>query len=94
VLQWFADHCRGRALLSLMTQYTPVGDAKKAPGTYVNQAEYDRILQWLTELDIEDGFCQELVPDDSWLPDFERSNPFSSALSTPVWHWKTGFIRS
>ncbi|GHV79916.1 radical SAM protein [Spirochaetia bacterium] len=90
VLQWFADHCRGRALLSLMTQYTPVGDPKKAPGAYVNRDEYGKLLKWLTELDIEDGFCQELVPDDSWLPDFERTNPFSSALSTPVWHWKTG----
>jgi putative pyruvate formate lyase activating enzyme len=98
VLQWFADHCRGRALLSLMTQYTPVeSDLRSAapcviPRRYVNRDEYDQLLQWLTDLDIEDGFCQELVPDDNWLPDFERSNPFSSDLSVPVWHWKTGLL--
>jgi putative pyruvate formate lyase activating enzyme len=98
VLQWFADHCRGRALLSLMTQYTPmpgaisVGAPGTAPNRYVNQEEYDQIVEWLADLEIEDGFCQELVPDDSWLPEFERENPFSSELSTPVWHWKTGLI--
>jgi putative pyruvate formate lyase activating enzyme len=92
VLQWFADHCRGRALLSLMTQYTPVAKTvtDTIPRRYVNRDEYDQLLQWLTDLNIDDGFCQELVPDDGWLPDFERTNPFSSALSAPVWHWKTG----
>lgn len=92
VLQWFANHCRGRALLSLMTQYTPVGEGRDMPCRYVNQDEYDQLLQWLTDLEIDDGFCQELVPDDSWLPDFERINPFSSALSVPIWHWKAGLI--
>ncbi|GHV73177.1 radical SAM protein [Spirochaetia bacterium] len=92
VLQWFADHCRGRALLSLMTQYTPVGEGRDIPRRYVKADEYDQLLEWLTELKIDDGFCQELVPDDSWLPDFERINPFSSALSAPVWHWKTGLL--
>jgi putative pyruvate formate lyase activating enzyme len=94
VLQWFAEHCQGRALLSLMTQYTPVGpDPSKRPGGYVGQDEYGQILEWLEEYGIEDGFCQELVPDDSWLPDFKRVNPFSSELSEPVWHWREGFIR-
>ncbi|AEF85985.1 radical SAM domain protein [Treponema primitia ZAS-2] len=94
VLQWFAEHCQGRALLSLMTQYTPVGpDPSKRPDGYVGQDEYGQILEWLEEYGIEDGFCQELVPDDSWLPDFKRANPFSSELSEPVWHWGEGFIR-
>ncbi|MDR2740703.1 MAG: hypothetical protein LBB98_00895 [Treponema sp.] len=75
-----------------MTQYTPVGGDQNIPRRYVNRDEYDRLLQWLTDMDIEDGFCQELVCDDSWLPDFERINPFSSELSVPVWHWKTGLL--
>jgi putative pyruvate formate lyase activating enzyme len=29
VLAWFAEHCKGRALLSLMTQYVPSGRARK-----------------------------------------------------------------
>ncbi|MDR3122770.1 MAG: radical SAM protein [Treponema sp.] len=92
VLRWFAAHCKGRALLSLMTQYTPVGGSDRIPQGYVNQGEYDRLMEWLDELGIEDGFCQELFPDDGWLPDFERTNPFSSELSVPVWHWKTGLL--
>jgi putative pyruvate formate lyase activating enzyme len=94
VIRWFAEHCRGKALLSLMTQYTPVAihspcaGSKKMPGRYVNEGEYEQILAWLEEFDIEDGFYQELVTGDEWLPDFEKQNPFSSELSVPVWHWK------
>jgi putative pyruvate formate lyase activating enzyme len=91
-LRWFADHCKGRALLSLMTQYTPVGAAGPIPRRYVSRAEHNRLVEWLDELGIEDGFCQEPVHDAAWLPDFERTNPFSSELSVPVWHWKTGLI--
>jgi putative pyruvate formate lyase activating enzyme len=89
VLRWFADHARGRALLSLMTQYTPVGII---PARHVSEEEYDTVIAWLEELGIDDGFCQELVIDSAWLPDFRRQNPFSSDLSTPVWHWQTGFV--
>jgi putative pyruvate formate lyase activating enzyme len=74
-----------------MTQYTPVGSGDM-PGRHVNQAEYETLLRWLEELNIEDGFYQELVTGSDWLPDFTRQNPFSSDLSTPVWHWKEGFV--
>jgi putative pyruvate formate lyase activating enzyme len=92
VLRWFSEHCRGRALLSLMTQYTPVGPDPAIPRRQVSRAEYRRVLRWLEEFAIEDGFCQELVPGDDWLPDFNRANPFSSELSIPLWRWKDGFI--
>jgi putative pyruvate formate lyase activating enzyme len=84
-LRWFAEHCQGRALLSVMTQYTPLGAG--APQHYVNEREYDAVLAMLEEFGIEDGFYQELNPGDDWLPDFTRYNPFSSELSVPVWHW-------
>jgi putative pyruvate formate lyase activating enzyme len=87
VLRWFADHARGRALLSLMTQYTPVGMVPGTPARYVSEEEYNTILIWLEELGIDDGFCQELAADTAWLPDFRQWNPFSSDLSEPVWHW-------
>ena len=94
VLRWFAAHARNHALLSLMTQYTPVktpaAGSSKAPGRFLNSAEYETILGWLDELGITDGFYQELVPDDEWLPDFNRSNPFSPELAEPVWHWSCG----
>jgi putative pyruvate formate lyase activating enzyme len=86
VLRWFAEHVKGRALLSLMTQYTPIR-AGETPGRYLKEEEYETVLGWLGEFGIDDGFCQELVIGNDWLPDFTRPNPFSSELSVPVWHW-------
>jgi len=87
VLRWFADNAHGKAQLSLMSQYTPMNDNTGAPGRYVSKLEYDTVLGWLGEFGIEDGFCQELVTGSDWLPDFNRTNPFSSGLSVPVWHF-------
>ncbi len=103
VIEWFARNLNGRALLSVMMQYTPVSagptpDGKdphtEAPPSsrFVDEREYETVLGMLEDFDISDGFYQELVPSDDWLPDFERENPFSSELSIPIWHWKTGFI--
>jgi putative pyruvate formate lyase activating enzyme len=95
VLRWFAEHCSGagngagRALLSLMTQYTPIERAQSAPAGFVTEREYDTVVGWLEELGIDDGFVQDLLPDTGWLPDFSKRNPFASTLSTPVWHWST-----
>ena len=91
VLEWFAKNCKGRALLSLMTQYTPVKSSGEIPGRYVSEEEYNAVLYMLQEYEIDFGFSQELVRGSDWLPDFNRTNPFSSELSIPVWHWKTGF---
>jgi len=88
VLLWFKEYASERAMLSLMTQYTPVhksGAQRPMPQRYLTQEEYDTVLYWLKELNIEDGFCQELVTGSGWLPDFKRQNPFSSELSVPVW---------
>jgi putative pyruvate formate lyase activating enzyme len=97
VLRWFADNANGRALLSLMTQYTPMpaltgAKTLKAPRRFVSKEEYETALGWLEEFGIEDGFYQQLETGDEWLPDFERQNPFSSELSSPVWHWRHGFL--
>ena len=93
-LRWFAENCRGKALLSLMTQYTPVRTESETaiPDRFVSNDEYEEVLSMLDEFNIDDGFCQELVPFSDWLPDFEKPNPFSSELSVPVWHWQQGFI--
>jgi len=89
VLSWFAEHCKGKALLSLMTQFTPVGTDATIPARYVSEDEYETVLFMLDEFGIDDGFCQELVTGSDWLPDFTRANPFSSELSVPVWHYKS-----
>jgi putative pyruvate formate lyase activating enzyme len=101
-LRWFAEHAAGKARLSLMSQYTPVKlpeapvgpreASTSPPSRFLNQDEYQTVLNWLEDFGIEDGFYQELSPASDWLPDFERANPFSSDLSLPVWHWKEGFL--
>jgi putative pyruvate formate lyase activating enzyme len=95
VIEWFYRHAQDRALLSLMTQYTPCGGkedeedrAGTAPRRYLSREEYGRVMEWLEEYEIEEGFFQEPSPGRDWLPDFNRSNPFSSRLSRPLWHWK------
>ncbi|MDR1106640.1 MAG: radical SAM protein, partial [Treponema sp.] len=64
VLRWFAAHARGRALLSLMTQFTPVPwgsfAGRTVPDRSLNREEYDTALRWLEEFDIEEGFFQGL----------------------------------
>ena len=88
VLRWFAENAAGHALLSLMTQYTPIpGRNNLMPSRYLTKDEYETVLYWLKEFKIEDGFCQEFVTGSEWLPDFKRNNPFSSELSVPVWHF-------
>lgn len=93
VLQWFADHAQGKALLSLMMQYTPVyqgtNEGSNIPDRYVQEMEYETVVNWLEEYGIDDGFYQELVPSNDWLPDFNKHNPFSSELSRTIWHWDT-----
>lgn len=93
VLYWFAENAKGRALISVMSQYTPLKEksrekmSKKAPRRYLEKKEYETVLGWLEEYSIEEGFCQEFTTDTHWLPDFNKANPFPPKLSVPVWHF-------
>jgi len=90
VLRWFADNVKNNALLSIMTQYTPIPNRdRQMPQRYLSEEEYETVIHWLKEFGIEDGFCQELVTGSDWLPDFKRFNPFSSELSVPVFTSQT-----
>ena len=58
VLEWFADTFgRGRALLSLMAQYTPNGLG--GPDRSLTREEYDEVRDYLYMLGIRDGYLQE-----------------------------------
>lgn len=62
VLDWYASQfTRGQAMLSLMSQYVPMGKAKTMPpyDRCVTQEEYDAALSYLMLLDIEDGYTQD-----------------------------------
>ena len=99
VLAWLKEHADGRAIISLMNQYTPVKFNESADQLMARRAalsnlenrlvtpEEDADIQDLIEAyDFEYLFYQELTDDTSWLPDFTRPQPFSNKLATPLWH--------
>ncbi|MBR7079583.1 MAG: radical SAM protein, partial [Treponema sp.] len=106
-LDWLKEHADTRACISLMSQYTPVPftgstqeleSRNKALSSIENRlvtADEDADLQDIIEAyDFDWLFYQELSDDTSWLPDFNRCQPFSNKLALPLWHWREGFIQN
>ncbi len=100
VLDYLKAHADGRACISLMSQYTPVpfeGGAAELETRRTSLAAFQNRLVSTDEdarlRELIDSYCfeylfyQDLSDDTSWLPDFRRKQPFSSALAKPVWHW-------
>ena len=61
VLEWIASNFpKGAVLVSLMSQYVPMGPAAKIPpfDRRITQEEYDTVLSWLYFFGLEDGFVQ------------------------------------
>lgn len=67
LLKWVKDSLPKGTYLSLMAQYYPTHRAREFPEVNRNlrQAEYDRVLDALYALGLEDGFVQELSSADS-----------------------------
>lgn len=96
IIKWFSENLKNNALLSIMTQYTPIRKNEEKNKVfidrYITEGEDECLKELLYKYDIEEGFYQELIQDSSWLPDFEKTQPFSSNLSKPIWHWSKGFL--
>lgn len=99
VLEWLHLNADGRAMISLMSQYTPVPFKEEAAllqkrraalGTIENRlvnAQEDADLQdIIAAYNFEQLFYQELSDDTTWLPDFTRPQPFSNELAKVLWH--------
>ncbi len=79
VLAYFAHSLKHQAYLSLMVQFEPPkGDTSFPP---ITEEEYDSLLALLEELDVEEGFVQELGENVSWIPDFTQDNPFPESFA-------------
>ena len=90
VLAWLKENADGRAIISLMNQYTPIpakkGTIKDFEDRLVTPEEDSDIRDLIDAYDFDYLFYQELTDDTSWLPDFTRPQPFSNKLATPIWH--------
>ena len=71
VLDWIgANFAPGEVLVSLMRQYTPMGNLSAPLDRRVTDEEYEAVLSWMYLNDLE-GFTQEADAADSvYIPDF------------------------
>ena len=71
VLDWIgANFAPGEVLVSLMRQYTPMGNLSAPLDRRVTDEEYEAVLSWMYLNDLE-GFTQEAEAADSvYIPDF------------------------
>lgn len=63
VLRWICDHLPlDDILVSIMSQYTPFYQSSRFPEIHrrLLPDEYETILDALNDMDVENGFCQEL----------------------------------
>ena len=74
VLDWFSEAFpKGDVLLSLMSQYVPMGKAKEMPelNRPISEEEYDAVLSYLDFLGIENGYTQDFAAaSEKYIPDF------------------------
>ena len=71
VLDWLGEAFRpGEILVSLMRQYTPMGNLPAPLNRKVTDEEYDSVLSWMYLNDLE-GFTQEAeAADTGFIPEF------------------------
>ena len=71
VLDWIGETFRpGEVLVSLMRQYTPMGNQQPPMDRRITDEDYDAVLSWMFLNDLE-GFTQEAQSADSgFIPDF------------------------
>ena len=72
-LDWIAENLPG-AWISLMAQYLPFGKVEGVDqlDRRLTQEEYDRVVDHLMDLGLEDGFVQELSSsDEKYIPRFD-----------------------
>lgn len=105
-LEWLKKNADGKSCISLMSQYTPVPFKSKTEteknwrenslnafeNRLINKDEDETLRDIIEAYDFEYLFYQDLSDDTSWLPDFNRTQPFSNALAKPIWHWKEKFL--
>jgi putative pyruvate formate lyase activating enzyme len=79
-LTWLAREVSPRVTVSIMSQYSPQHRAGGIPelSRTISRDEYDDVLRLLDELELENGWVQEMTAYRNYLPHFEREgHPFA-----------------
>lgn len=79
-LRWLARELSPTVTVSIMSQYLPLHRAKGIMllSRTTSLAEYERVLELVYDLGLENGWLQETGAAENYLPDFEREgHPFS-----------------
>ena len=74
VLDWISENLPDYTVISLMSQYTPCGEAEKYPpvNRRISQREYDIVTNHLFSLDFENVYLQELSSaKEEYIPPFD-----------------------
>ena len=77
VLKEIASNFREKALVSVMAQYFPSGDASKYPeiNRKITKDELEEVEDYMNKLGIENGYIQELGEhEEEYVPNFDLSN--------------------
>lgn len=77
VLKKIAKNYKGKALISVMAQYFPSGNANKYPeiNRKVSKKEFLEVEEYLYSIGLENGYIQELGEhEEEYVPDFNLDN--------------------
>lgn len=77
VLKEIASNFKEKALVSVMAQYFPSGDASKYPeiNRKITKDELEEVEDYMNKLGIENGYIQELGEhEEEYVPNFDLSN--------------------
>ncbi len=78
ILNFIAKEISPNIHISLMSQYFPTTKAFKYPeiSRPINKKEYKTVVDEAKKIGLTNGWFQELVSKDSYIPDFDNDNPF------------------
>lgn len=85
VLDYFSKYLKDKCFLSLMLQF--IDPKQEQDFAKTTQEEYDLLIDYLDELEIEDGFVQELSDNCDWIPDFRLDKPFPDDFCDPLQYY-------
>ncbi|MGD1822073.1 MAG: radical SAM protein [Pleomorphochaeta sp.] len=87
VLKYYSKKLKNHSYLSLMVQFF---DPKNTDNfDKISQKDYSILLDYLDELDIDEGFVQELSDNVDWVPNFKLDKPFPDDFCDPLEYYIT-----